>query len=632
MKIKFFLSTLILSIFFVQNISLSSEIYQIKNKLTKNNISNSDKPLIINPITNDPNYDATSEFKKFLAEYNKIIYIVNEDEYKKQAEPLLAKGESILINVIGGLTTSNAVTLADNLSKMKERITFGYGNPQIPPTFKRDYLKELNENVLIPNYVYAIYTTIIYYSPGQIYSKEAYEYTQTIKKRILMNLKFPENLDLLQKSMYSATYGVNIIDINDENYLSESQKDTELYLEIAKSNLTPTQYNDNILTIKFDITIQMYAKYKKFISAVNEIDTFLKLCPKKDNRYSLALKKRAEYLALINENSILEFSDEITQQVFVNENDEPEIKIKIKNFPEQVTEIVVKLHYEYDQEKAQSIDKYLTQEQITPRRYLTDKDSKEKKIGFVIGDKIEQEITLVFNSNTPEQTFKFRTTSYCTDKFKIIATANLNTSNNIAIKELEVWRKYSLRLYHMKDPSELDLSTSTEGAVKVFNDHCILFIPELKNANIPHKRYIAIDNKPDPNNEIALVMYIENLVAEGIEFKKQNEFINIIGADYLNALDSDNPENTSSVQITGYSDGLIWNQYPFYSVILANGYITNLMLSKTKVLVHELGHRLGLKHEISGNCFMITGDIANPLFCEKCQKTIMNNPLFVNDK
>jgi len=320
MKIKIFLFTLILSIFFVQSISLPSEIFQIKNKLKKNNISNNVKTInsqptlknnnyyktvIVNSIANDPNYDATNEFKKFQAEYNKIIYIVNEDEFKKQAEPLLAKGESIIINVVGGLATSNAVTLADNLSKMKERLTFGYGNPQIPPAFKRDYLKNLNENVLIPNYVYAIYTTIIYYSPGQIYSKEAYEYTQTIKKRILNNLKFPENFDLLQKSMYSATYGINNIDINDEYYLTESQKDTELYLEIAKNNLSPVQYNDNLLTIKFDITIQMYAKYKKYISAVSEIDTFLKLCPKKDNRYSLALKKRAEYLALINENSIV---------------------------------------------------------------------------------------------------------------------------------------------------------------------------------------------------------------------------------------------------------------------------------------------------------------------------------------
>jgi len=597
-------------------------------------------------ISEPVKFDAVSEYKLFEKEFQMLGRIYDKDEYKEKSESIFKRGEKILTSESGGLSGDEAQVISSDLLSIKSKINYWDNLYSVPLSFRINFLKDLNEKVIVADYCCAIYHYIV--SLMGPYSKETYFYTQEIKKKILNALAYPYNRVLIQNSLYSAAYGLMSADAEkdvNEDYLKESLKDTEQLFQILKSRIginyfTEKMYKDIQTTVKFDVTVTMYAKYKKYADAVNELDQLLKIFPPSDNRYKISTEKRAEFLALLSQIGAMEFEGEAKQKIFVNQNyepemkknDEPELKLKIKKIPENVTEIEVKFTFEYDKEKAKEIDDLLMKNNIKPRRYITDYDDKEKSIGFIVGDKTEQEIVLKFNASMQEQIVKFRTTSYCGDKFKINAATVTNNINMKAVKELEIWRKYVLKLYNMRDPdNSLDLSSKTDDIVAVYKSNFVLLVPELQEVILPYKRYIAIDNTPK-TDEIALAVYIDELTAKGINFKKQNEYINVIGVDYLKGTDPENLQDNNYILVSGCSYGLIWDKYPFYSIIMANGHLTTLHYSKSKVLGHEIGHRFGLGHESVGNCFMISGDAPSPVFCEACQRQIRNNPLFINDK
>lgn len=290
------------------------------------------------------------------------------------------------------------------------------------------------------------------------------------------------------------------------------------------------------------------------------------------------------------------------EKVFVNIKEKEIYKgtVSIVNFPESLAEINITLTCETRPEDLEDNGKFFAENpKITNRRYLTD-DGKKKNFGFYDGKTYKNIVELSLSRQKPRADYNFRTTSYCGDTFIIKATAKVNGIELSSNKKIQVWRRYELRIYTMKNNTP-DLTPITKDAVEKFKKMFVL-LTESKNIFVLHKMYIATDCTMEFEDELPLPIYKNELINSGVRFNKQNLYINIIGADRLRGRDPSDKKKW--IFIDGFSSALLTNDEAFYSILLANGDLNPLNITKT--IFHELGHCFCLSHE-NIECFMKQG-------------------------
>lgn len=292
--------------------------------------------------------------------------------------------------------------------------------------------------------------------------------------------------------------------------------------------------------------------------------------------------------------------------------------IGISNYPESLAEVKIMLECETQAKDLEDNSEFFKANGVKDRRYLDDND-REKGFGFYDGKEYKQKIEVKLTKQNPQAAFGFRCTSYCGDTFNIKATCKVNGVDASAVKKLQTWRQYELRLYTMKNDKR-KFSTTVTGSVETFRKCCVLLIPN-EEVYIPYHAFIGTDCTISLPDEMPLPAYVLNELKDvKIKFKKQNEYINVIGADKLTGLDG-----SKKIEIAGLSTPLIANDTEtFYSIILANGESNQ----KNKPINHELGHCFDLKHETI-ECYMKEGYVNKLDFCENCKIIIRNNSIMV---
>jgi len=293
------------------------------------------------------------------------------------------------------------------------------------------------------------------------------------------SLDFPENVRYSEAAVSFIEELLSMLSTNFERY--PERKAIHLKADLLLEKLS-----------------RIYEERKNFVKAkeiINRVIVIAKDCPNHDGPCVETEKRqkdraklcgigrkaleRLENLEWNTGEARLEFEGEPLQRVFTNVNDVYTGKIRISNIPAGVAGVEVKLVDETKTSDLEDLEKYFEKNGVKFRRYIAEDGKTIKKTGFPDD---RSSVTLAFDKNGTEKDFKFKVSGYCGDTFSIKASTNINGIEYTSFLKLQVWRKYELRLYAMKDTSKknVDLVPKVDKAIEVFNKCYIELDPIIK--------------------------------------------------------------------------------------------------------------------------------------------------------
>lgn len=418
---------------------------------------------------------------------------------------------------------------------------------------------------------------------------------------------------------------------NESKYFDGAIESYDLLVTVIQKNsskspaISQEEAQGLLLNIYYNGYTTLYEKYQKYEDAVKSLDYVINNTDENHWMHSEAITKKNKFLELINNKPVsIEFGGPLLEPFYVNlSNDELYngtliLKNAVINSPDIVIELSFNKIFEEDEPK---LIEYCSKEKIRFRRYCDENDcKKEDKIGFKTSDgKYVDKIDVIFNSNQQQAKFQISTTNYCGDIFEIVA--KLKSSNQVlAIKKLQVWRKYIIKNYGMYDEKvDQYLISKLESVQKCFQKYFIDFTIENQPNKLPFKgRLYGFETKEDN-----IVSYRNLLDNFNIPFEKSSNSINVIGVYSI--------VNETNDIVGGCTYPSI-NSKPFYSIYLSfHDYLESIGISSDKVAIHEFGHCFNLEHtnHTVENCYMIQDKIKSPEFCRNCEIRLKSTPIFL---
>jgi len=287
------------------------------------------------------------DFRAFQNDCGKIF---NDDTLNTYGPSLLLRGESMICSNDDGLDDYSTRQLINMLMDLKVKLRFGFnltgGTYKDRYFYFVQYLEDLNDKVQVFRYVYGIFAVVKSYLADPYINQsidpdgfiKAFDYAMKIKGRIFNQLKYPYDFTFLK----DVTDVILLVTNNPENtnekdikYLEEGIKDSALLLEIAKKNMSNSQYLDWELYVRYSVTSVLYNNYRKYWNAIDELEIFMNLASRNDSRFNNAIKARDYLLTLVKQpkiikNEILINNDAVVEGTFLNSNS----RLKIKAFVE----------------------------------------------------------------------------------------------------------------------------------------------------------------------------------------------------------------------------------------------------------------------------------------------------------
>jgi len=622
--------------------------------------------LLMNGTTKSKN--VMEEFWSIFDDFNKIT---DESSLHIIGPPLIQRCENILSR-----QPSNDILPVYAAGELYDRaalctIALKYGNPpqisdELYYSEYTNYVFKTYKIVSIPKYKYASIYTLKNYTWQFNKYDEFLNHALFVKKDAFNKLDFEDKIGLISNI-------VELIKTNlppQENYFKIGLENCHDFISLVKYNQEISDdwkliyiYNCNVYSIA-----EIYNKNGFVDEALFELDYVINAKPPSSNTENsfksmvdYAKKKREEWIVntdypytidvdifnVDDESHPIELSDGKTVEVFAvpyNINNDGykniiNIKLKLsksksieKKFPPR--NLTLEISFEPIFENNEYITNFLNDPLQNGHSEDTFMYHRENEYGFIDKNNNIKQMIEISDKELNNINFKFQYTSFGGDKFRInissLTPYNINKRINI-----EVWKKYILKLYAMNDK----YYPNTKELNEKFRNSYVKFDFENHSKNV--KYYDSIFSSYTSNvtiNQIYYFDYIEELKKEGFTFDKQHKYVNVIGC---NKLYQNDYENSNEILYGIYR----FVEPPNYisTALIGYGSLSNINTNEIKTLSHEIGHAFALEHvydttiiptykHSDDNCIMRQGIISNgdenpyiyKNFCENCLILIRN--------
>lgn len=635
--------------------------------------------LLTNGTTKSKN--VMDEYWSIFDDFNKIT---DENSLHIIGPPLIQRCENILSRQISNdiLPVYAAGDLYDRAALCT--IALEYGNPsQIPDElYYSEYTKYVFKTykfVSIPKYKYASIYTLKSYTWQFNKYEEFLNHTLFVKKDVFNKLDFEDKIGLVSNI-------VEVVKTNlppQANYFKIGLENCHDFISLVKYNHDYSDdwkliyiYNCNIYSIG-----EIYNKNGCVDEALFELDYVINAKPPSSNTENsfksmveYAKKKREEWIVntdypytidvdifdVNDESHPIEISDGKTVEVFtkpfittdgINTNNFKLkynlVKSTIKSYPPK--NLTLEIYFESIFENDDIISAFFH----NPKKDNGDffEFNREIEYGIKHNGKCVKSIILS-NIKDSNINIDFEPTSFGGDKFRIYIKSSPPYNINKFIT-LEVWKKFTLKLYSMDDK----FIPNTSGLKEIYDPCYVKF--EVENITQKIDQYNLIYTSKTNNVDISkiyILKFIDIMKKNGLIFSQQHDYINIVGCNKIyEYVDENEAEKIWGAYYRHYYvttdetflvslSGEFGTQMPYCTCLMSYG-LLRPGFHEIKTLAHEIGHSFALKHPEDDlyihsdnlHCIMnqtqveIDHENYYKHFCDHCQYLIRNGTINITE-
>lgn len=591
--------------------------------------------------------DINEEYGLILFDYRNIT---DKETLLKLGPSIIERSEKLLTGKDDGLNDSNAQDLFVMAGNCRVGLDLDLTTTprEVVARHYVDYIKKVYVNISIPKYKFcSLYAVAQMLESVQKY-EELLAYELNLKKDILDKIDVLYNLRIV---VLICKIIIEKCPVKQEYFEIGKENCSQLLIFADQLDIITSDQKDILKQVyRFGYHTELYAKYKYYNEAVNQLDIVIASPfppPTTDSGWidiyndihTRSVTRREQIVPMIDIK--LEFVDSgSVKQVFDHYKKQDEnicnFTIKLTSKTGDIIPQSFSIILSYDDQ----VDKDFVDVQKFFEKHRID-SLRGTDHGFMNGGKSFKTLTLnEINQNIINFSFKY--SCFSGDLFKITAKA-ASPFKSECNTQIQVWKQFTLNLYGMRDSSGKILYPNVKFAIGRFKDCFVDFI--VKNNSevvIPyHKDIFAGIPEELPVGSFWIMDFIKETKNE-IKYNEQFEFLNVVGCYNVTVKDTVFNSNDSGYgfyfrHFSTQFKPLIFNQF-FNTALIAYSKFKD---EEGKTITHEIGHSFGLQHPFdpqnpnsqitlkydhAENCIMQGGPgFPEATFCPNCVLAIRNS-------